>query len=152
MAQAYITLVEVKTLLGITDSSQDNLITALLPIIKSDFIEETNNPMVDADGVDNWAVGTQLVLSQMIGQMLTDLSGGLFRSESEGGYSYTRENQIGGYSESIMGKLQKYRLASLVKGTITTQYRDRRWTSLKQLANDFAYRNEPNVAFGDQNL
>ncbi len=152
MAQQFVTLPTVKLLLGITDDSQDELIMALLPMAKQDFINETNNPMVDADGADDWPYDTQVIISQMIGQLMADLQGGLFKSESEGGYSYTRDDQINGWSSSIIGKMRKYFLASLVKGTITTQWRDRRMASLSQLAKDLAVYNEPNIAFGNQNL
>jgi hypothetical protein len=152
MAQAYITLAQLKVLLSITDTTQDVLLTALLPIAKDDMITWTNNPFVDEDGLDDWPLGTQIVIAQMIRDLLTNLAGGRYKSESEGGYSYVNEDVSDGYSKTVIGLMRKYQIASLVKGTITTQWQDRRWTSLKQLAHDFAYRNEPNVAYSNQNL
>ncbi len=63
---AIVTLAEVKTLLSITDSSKDALITALIPIVEDFVVRHCNDDFTDEDGVTTFPAGLKLPVAQMI--------------------------------------------------------------------------------------
>jgi hypothetical protein len=111
---AITTLSEVKTFLQIpaTDTSKDVLIEALIPQVEADFLIIRNAPFdLDTDEVTIlYPDNAELVASQMIGYMMTQAmsTGGGFKSESIGSYSYSLNDTVGVYPKSITGRITKF--------------------------------------------
>lgn len=144
---AVITVSEVKTLLQISDSSKDALITALIPMVQDEVIEYCNYGFgTDLDPVaEDWPSGIKIPVAKMIGYNMAQMSGGGasigLQSETQGGYSYQREgsngsgSQVsGGYPPSIYTSLDKWRRVSVKNPQKLTQFRDRRLLTLQQIA------------------
>lgn len=127
---AIITLTEAKTLLQITDTSKDDLITALIPIIESDIREYCNANFQDSPLEPSWSEWMKLPAAKMIGfnMELSNFNG--MKSESQGGYSYTKEDSFSGYPLSILKSFDKIKYTIVGRQSYKTNYRDMRgWTS-----------------------
>jgi len=101
-----ITIAEVKTLLQITDSSKDAIITALIPIVEDDLLEYLNNNF-DED----YPPGLKGYLAKMIGYKLDKTSDNI-ASETISRYSVSYKSGtdfIAGYPSTIMTGLSKWR-------------------------------------------
>lgn len=124
-----------KTLLGITNTNQDALIDLLIPMVEDEIKEECNFQFLDVDGNENWPLGVTLIASKMVGYRLNDSQTIGMKSESQGGYSYTKEEMgRGGYPDSIIAGLAKYRRVSTVFSSKIQQFRDRRGMSVDSIA------------------
>lgn len=88
---AIITLSEVKTLLSITDSSKDSVITALIPIVEEFVIRYCNNDFKNSEGVTSFPAGLKLPVAQLI----------KFQLEYKG----VSGESIGDYSVSFFGNI-----------------------------------------------
>jgi len=103
-----ITIAEVKTLLQITGTSKDTLITALIPIVESDLLEYLNN-----DFDEEYPPGLKGYLAKMIGYRLDKTSDNV-ASETVSRYSVSYKSGadfIAGYPSTIMTGLSKWRKA-----------------------------------------
>ena len=101
-----ITIAEVKTLLQITDSSKDVLITALIPIVESDAMEYLNN-----DFGGDYPEALKGYLADMIGYRAKK-DHGIILSETVSRYSVSYGGStefIDGYPATIMKGLNKWR-------------------------------------------
>lgn len=113
-----ITRENTKLYLGITSTTQDALIDALIPQIESDFLLIRNKEFdVDSNDYVDYPDGSELVSAQMIGyqmSLLANQGGGLdFQAESIGDYSYSRaaggkENYVNGYPKSLIGRIERF--------------------------------------------
>lgn len=88
---AIITLAEVKTLLSITDSTKDTLITALIPIVEDFVVRHCNDDFTDSEGVTSFPAGLKLPVAQLI----------KFQLEYKG----VSGESIGDYSVSFFGNI-----------------------------------------------
>lgn len=130
-----ITLEEYKTLRGITGTTQDARISALIPIVQDEIIAFCNQDW-GADTVDEaFPAGLKSVAANMITYQMSGSQSGGKKSESIDGYSYTRED-VGdsGYPVGIEKGLARYRVASVKMGSFQTQFRDRRELGLQALS------------------
>ena len=132
---AVITTDEVKVFLQISDTSKDDLIDALIPVVEADITQECNQLPTD--------VGIKIPASMMIGYLMNKWqSGGKslgISSESQGEYSYVNTSEFGnntGYPASITGMLKKYKIARVHFGSVMQTSRDRRGFTPAQLASD----------------
>lgn len=132
---AVITQDQVKTLLKITTTTSDDLIDLLIPMVEDEIKEECNFAFLDSEGAEAWPAGVTLIASKMIGYRLNDSQTIGMKSESQGGYSYTKEEMgRGGYPDSIIAGLAKYRRVSTVFSSKIQQFRDRRGMSVDSIA------------------
>lgn len=94
------TLIEIKTLLQITDTSKDTLIETLIPMVE-DYVKQYTNNFAD----DVYPATVKLCISQLVNYHLTnhDLS---IIQERMGGVSYTYSDK---YPVSVTATLNKYR-------------------------------------------
>jgi len=111
---AVITQAEVKTILGITDTSRDNQIDLYIPIIEDDIKTYTNRDWGSA--AFPWPVGMKPCAAAMINYLFGVASAGL-KSENIGTYSYTRDTASNGYPDMIYALLKKWRFISTKSGT-----------------------------------
>lgn len=123
---AAITLAQYKALTGITSTSRDTQISALITDMVADFTAYCNVAP---------PTGSNIVQAQMISFLLATISGPLYKSESIEGWDYTRE-EVGksGYPTSVEGALEKFRIISPKYTQPLTQFRDRREITLEALA------------------
>lgn len=130
---ALITVDEVKTFLQISGTSKDDLIEALIPEIEDELRSACNRTFLDSTGAEAWESGMKLLASDMIAFRM-DKSRDL-KSESQGGYSYTRQD-IGasGYPVTIEKKIARYTFVSGKFAQPTSAFRDRRGMSLEDLS------------------
>lgn len=122
-----ITLAQYKSLSGLTSTSKDAQITALIPVMVADFEAHCNVAPPD---------GSILVQAQMISFLLATIADPGFKSESVEGHSYTKD-EVGasGYPVSVEGALEKYRVVKPKYTQPLTQFRERREMTLESLAN-----------------
>lgn len=138
---AVITTDEVKVFLQISDTSKDDLIDALIPVIQDNIIEYCNDDFT-VNSVQTFPTGMKLPAAQMIGHDMAIMSGGGgsigMQSESQGEYSYTRSNQgsVGEYPQSILASLNKWKKTRIHSGSVMQLSRDRRRLTIKQLADN----------------
>lgn len=148
---AIITLSEVKTFLQISGTTKDALITALIPEIQGDIVEECNNTFLDSEGAEAWPAGIKVVAAMMIGEAMASMSGGGqsigLKSESQGGYSYTKDSSGGGYADSTLNRLKKWKIARVGYGRTENVYRDRRGFSERLLAKGFSFYGTPGTYY-----
>jgi hypothetical protein len=137
---AVITQDEVKTLLQITDSSKDDLIDALIPIIEDDIREYCNQNFQDAPLVPSWQVWMKLPVSKMIYFNFNASLGNGLKSESQGEYSYTRDENMAGYPAGLMKAFDKAKVARIQQTKITGQYREMRGFTEQQIAAGYEFR------------
>lgn len=104
----------VKMYMGLTDSTNDRLISFLIPRVEEDYLHIRNCPFdEDSDGII-YPDGAEMTAIQMVGFLMLDVnrkSAGGISSESVGSYSYTKDNlthYINGYPKSIVGKIKRY--------------------------------------------
>ena len=94
------TLEEVKTLLQITDTSQDTLITTLIPIAE-DYVKQYTNNFTD----EEFPPAVKLVIAHIVSFNLVAKDTSI-ASEKVGGISYTYREE---YPPSIYKTLNQYR-------------------------------------------
>jgi len=140
---AVITLEEYKLLTGITGTTQDALITALIPMVQSDIVSICNYDFGEGTDYEDFPEGIKLYAAQMITyQKVAAGNVATMQSESIDGYSYSRA-EIGrsGYPSSIESGLKsKWGRVSVKIPQAVTNYRDRRGTGTKALSeNDPMY-------------
>lgn len=145
---AVITLAEYKTLRGITDTTQDALISAFIPLVQDDIVQACNYSFGFDTGAEDFPASLKLIAAQMITYQISAQKGSsVYQSENIEGYSYTRATVGGsGYPETIEKALAKYRRARAVITQTQTQYRDRRQLTPSMLADVPAEYNVPGVA------
>lgn len=103
-----ITIAEVKTLLQITGTSKDALITLLIPIVESDLLEHLNNDFAD---YEDYPPALKGYLADMIGYRAKK-DHGVVLSETVARYSVSYGGAtefIAGYPATIMTGLSKWR-------------------------------------------
>ena len=136
---AVITLEEYKLLTGITGTTQDALITALIPMVQSDIVSICNYDFGEGTDDEDFPEGMKLYAAQMITyQKVAAGNVATMQSESIDGYSYSRA-EIGrsGYPSSIeTGLKSKWGRVSVKIPQAVTNYRDRRGTGAKALSED----------------
>jgi hypothetical protein len=139
---AVITLTETKLLLGITDTTKDALITALIPMVEADIEEYTNRDWSDA--VEPiWPVWMKPHVARMINYLMAVQSPGM-KSESQGGYSYTKADDAGGYPGGLLTPFDKVKMVRMGKGSKRGQYRDGRGLNEYWLGKDQLPYGNPN--------
>ena len=130
---AVITVDEVKTLLQISNDLKDDLITALIPMIEDEIRNYCNQDFQDAPTEPSWEVWMKIPAANMIGYTMNTSSNNGFKSESQGGYSYTKEDSMGGFPMGIMHTWDKAKIMSVGKMSIKQNYRDMRGFTPTQL-------------------
>jgi hypothetical protein len=132
---AVITLAEYKTLRGITVSTYDAQISALIPIVQDEIIQFCNQDWGAGTADEDFPDGLKSVSANMITYQMSGAQAGGKKSESIDGYSYTKDD-VGdsGYPVGIEKGLSRYRVASVKYGSKQTQYRDKRLMTPEQLA------------------
>lgn len=108
---AITTLDSVKIFLQITDTTRDTLIEELIPQVEADFLLIRNIPFDEDSNGEIYPDGSELVAAQMIGFHLSSFmaSGGTYRSESIGSYSYSvGDSGSLGYPKAITSRIKKY--------------------------------------------
>ena len=135
---AIVTLAEVKTLLQISDTSSDTLITTLIPLVEGTIRNYTHQNWQDSPAIPSWQAWMKIPASSMIGYQLNQGVASLtgFKAESQGGYSYTRGDMVEGYPADILKAFDQVRVVSTVYGQKMSQYQDRRGLSATQLVNN----------------
>jgi hypothetical protein len=123
---AVITLSEVKVFLQIGDTSKDALITALIPIVEDEIKAYTNQ-----EWADPWPVWMKIPVAELINVQLQTPTNGM-KSESQGGYSYTRES-ADATKAALMKLFDKVRMARIGKQSIKENYRDTRGWNAQEL-------------------
>jgi hypothetical protein len=133
---AVITLAEYKAIRGISGTTQDAQITALIPIVQDEIIQFCNQDWGAGTVDEAFPVGLKSVSANMITYQMSGAQAGGKKSESIDGYSYTKDD-VGdsGYPVGIEKGLSRYRVASIKYGQIQTQFREKRKMGLKNLAN-----------------
>lgn len=103
---AIATLEEIKTLLQITDTTKDTLITALIPIVENDIFEYLNNYF---DDYEDYPAALKVYVANMVNFRIQKPKDGI-SSESISRYSvsYNIDGE-GGYPASITRGLNKWR-------------------------------------------
>lgn len=103
---AIIALIEVKTLLNLTDNSKDALISLLIPEVEADYLRIRGAAFdTDDEGATVYPDSSKLTAARMIGHILTNNYG--TSSESIGNYSYSLEETNKGYPKSITGSIKR---------------------------------------------
>lgn len=147
---ALITLTETKTLLQITDTSKDSLITALIPIIEDEVKAYCRQDFVDAPAVPSWKAWMKLPASKMIAWHLSKQSASGMQSESIGTYSYTQMAQTNGYPEGILESFDKAKIVGILYSGKRGLYRDMRGLTTKQIASGIEPRGNEDLLVNDQ--
>jgi hypothetical protein len=131
---AVITLAEYKAIRGITSTSQDAQISALIPIVQDEIVTFCNQDFNQNTPEENFPANLKGVAADMITFTLGGGITGGKKSESIDGYSYSLDD-IGdsGYPKGIEKKLVRNRVASVVFGVRKTQYRDNRGLTPQQI-------------------
>lgn len=145
---AVITLAEYKALKGITDTTQDTLISTFIPLVQDDIVQACNYSFGFDTDAEDFPASLKLIAAQMITyQMSAQKGSSVYQSENIEGYSYTRAAVGGsGYPETIEKALEKHKRARVVITQAQTQYRDRRQHTPSMLSNVPAKYNVPGVA------
>jgi len=145
---AVITLAEYKTLRGITDTTQDALISTFIPLVQDDIVQACNYSFGFDTDAEDFPASLKLIAAQMITyQMSAQKGSSVYQSENIEGYSYTRAAVGGsGYPETIEKALSKHRRARTIITQVQTQYRDRRQFTPSMLSEAPAEYNIPGVA------
>lgn len=106
-----VTLEKVKALLGITDTSQDGRIEALISVAEADYLSIRGKAFdTGADGGTVYPEGAEGVAAEMVAYKLATLGrmDGI-QSETIGSYSYTRDTDLDhGYPAGIVGRIRRY--------------------------------------------
>jgi hypothetical protein len=126
---AVITLAEYKTLAGISGTTQDALITALIPLVEDDIVAICNYAFGQGTVDEDFPDGMKLYATQMITFQIANAGKvATMQSESIDGYSYTRADVgASGYPATIeSGIASKWRRASFKSTQAVSAFRDRR--------------------------
>jgi hypothetical protein len=135
---AVITLTETKLLLGITDTTKDALITALIPMVEADIIEYTNRQWTDGPDEPIWPIWMKPAAARMINYLMSSQSKNGLTSESIGTYSYTKAQDVGGYPMGLWQPFDKVKMARMGSGSVRGKYRDGRgMTEFELVKRDF---------------
>lgn len=135
---AVLTLAQYKALTGVTSTAKDTQITALLDVIDAYIVQKL--------GVTPTSIGIQLVACKMVSFALVDLVGTGLKSESIEGYRYSKEEMgEGGWPKSIDAQIETFRVMSPKYTHPVTQFRDRRFLNVEQLANDISVGSVPGI-------
>jgi len=114
---AIVTRRTVKEFLQITSDTYNNMIDMFIPMVEKDFEIIQNRPFdIDSNDDTEYPDNAEYIVSQMIGYNLSNSAFsskayGDKKSESIGGYSYTRnakDDMLKGYPLSIVGKIQRF--------------------------------------------
>jgi len=113
---AITTLSKVKTILQISDTSQDDLIEALIPLVEADFLMIRNKAFdteynEDTEEYDTiYPIGSELTAIRMIQYQMSNIKSQGVTSESLGDYSvsYDTSNLGNDYPKSISGGIKRY--------------------------------------------
>ena len=99
----------VKTILQITDTSQDALIDVLIPLVEEDYLNIRNLPFdTDEFGDIIYPKGAGLHAALMVGYHLQAArNAGGMQSESLGDYSYTR-GMGNDYPVQVIGGIRRF--------------------------------------------
>jgi hypothetical protein len=105
---AITTLANVKLILGITGTTQDTLITALIPLVEQQY-QNIQGREFEKDEDDNiiYPIGSEITAIKMIKQNIDFKSRNGKASESLGNYSVSFLNTAD-YEKSITGEIRKY--------------------------------------------
>jgi hypothetical protein len=100
---------EIKSLLGISSSSHDSRISALIPEVEADYLKIRGKAFAtDAtDGRTVYPDGSKLTAARMVQFHLDGLTAGA-KSESLGDYSADAEELLEGYPKSVVGRIRRY--------------------------------------------
>lgn len=99
-----LTLAEYKTLKGISDTSQDTIISAFLPLVDSEIKEYTRNDFL-VDEVETIPDALKIIAMQMTDELIKDNSN--ITSQSVEGNSVSFDTT---FSQKYYTKLQRYRI------------------------------------------
>lgn len=104
---AIIDLNTAKTLMGITGTEKDAMITLHIPVVEADFLRIRNKAFdVDESGNVVYPDNAVVVAAEMIRWRLESSPG--YQSESLGDRSYQKESQFKGYPRSIADMIDQY--------------------------------------------
>jgi len=145
---AVITTDEVKTLLQISGTAKDDLIDMLIPLVEGTIREITGQDWQDSPTVPSWQPWMKLPASKMIGYNLDPGSIGM-KSESQGGYSYTKADMVNGYPSDIVKQFESVTVIRPLYGQKLTQYNDRRGLTEKQIVDGVVLNSEPGLPYAD---
>ena len=106
---AITTLANVKTVLGITGTSKDAQITALIPLVESDYLNIRNKAFDVVNSVIVYPAGSEMTAIKMIDWQMNNAKSYGKKSESLGDYSVTyQENKVSEYPVSLTNSIKKY--------------------------------------------
>ncbi len=117
---AITTLERVKLYLTLTDTTKDDLISFLIPLVEADFLRIRNKAFdTDADtGAIVYPNGAEITAIQMIAYHLYDSSqeglAGAVKSESLSRHSITYAELVNGYPGDLVKKIQRYNTMTLL--------------------------------------
>jgi len=104
-------LATVKTVLGITDTTQDALIALYIPLVEESYLDIRNIPFkLDTDGTTIiYPDGANVTASLMVGFKLGQKADGrTLSSESIDSYSASWEKIDGKYPKSVTADIKQY--------------------------------------------
>ncbi len=105
---AITTLANVKAVLGITDSSKDSQISAMIPLVEARYLALRNKAFDVVNSVTVYPTGAELTAIKMISYDLKNNNNYGITSESLGDYSVSYEEVLSGYPKSIISEIKKY--------------------------------------------
>lgn len=106
---AITTLATVKTVLGITGTSKDAQITALIPLVESDYLNIRNKAFDVVNGVIVYPAGSEMTAIKMIDWQMNNAKSYGKKSESLGDYSVSYEDaKISEYPLALTNVIRKY--------------------------------------------
>jgi hypothetical protein len=109
---AITTVTKVKSYLGISDTTQDSKISALIPLVEQQYLEIRNAPWeVDDQGETVYPVGSDITAAEMIQYKLNNSTINYeLQSETIGSYSYNRStaSRNKGYPSEIVSAIKRY--------------------------------------------
>jgi len=110
---AITTLSNVKTFIGLTDTTKDALITMLIPMVESDFLRIRNKAFA-TDIYDEivYPEGSELTAMKMVAYLLFDSGkagvAGATKSESLSRHSITFAEIIDSYPAGLVSRIQRF--------------------------------------------
>lgn len=116
-----ITIDEVKTLLKITDTTKDDLIETLIPMVQDDISTYCNTT--------TFYNGMKPCAALMINYLMSASENTGLQSEGIGTYNYQRASGKNGYPDMIYQTLDKYKISSTKGGSIRLKQNDKRGES-----------------------
>lgn len=100
-----ITLEEYKALKGVKDTSDDETVKVLIPLVEEEYLHIRGRAL---DAEDEWPQGAKLVAADMIEWRLKRQGTAGVSSESIGDYSVSWSDPEASYPSSIVKRIRRY--------------------------------------------